>query len=132
METSNYSLLEEEIISNNLHSILKMLKVYGVYSERIGLEMFMQNGRVFASNLNIYKTRPEAIGNINCIVPPLSDHDRSTIKNTLFEILRVLKVKLPPDLFGNVELIADYDPMNKMRIKNIALNLRSSFKLQNA
>jgi hypothetical protein len=38
-------------------------------------------------------------------------------------------VRVPYDMFGSLELIAEFDPMNRMRIRHLLLNLRSTFKL---
>lgn len=132
MATSNYSVLEEEIISTNFQRILHTLKVYHLVSERIGLEMALQNGRVCGSNLNFYKTRPDALGNVNCVVQTLTEKERERIKSHVFEILQALRVRIPTDVFGHVELVAEYDPVNRMRIRNLLLNLRSSFTLEAA
>lgn len=132
MSISNYSLIEEELIGNNFQKVLHTLRVYHLLSERVGLEMAMQNGRVCASNLNFYKTRPDALGDINCVVTSLSDSDREKIKNHVFDILQTLSVRVPYDMFGQLELVAEFDPLRKMRIKNLLLNMRSSFKLQSA
>ncbi len=129
MPTSNYTVLEEEIISDNFQKVLHTLKVYHLISERVGLEMFLQNGRVCGSNLNFYKMRPDALGNINCVVHALSDEERDRIKSHMFEILQTLSVRVPYDMFGSLELIAEFDPMNRMRIRHLLLNLRSTFKL---
>ncbi len=124
-----YTVLEEEMISTCFQKILGTLKVHHLLSERIGLEMALHNGRVYGTNLNFYKTNPDALGQINCIVHPLSDNDREQIRSHVFDILRTLHVQIPCDVFGHVELIAEYDPARKMRIGNLALNLRGSFKL---
>ena len=122
-------MLEEEVISSSIQKILGTLKVYNLLSERVGLEMALQNGQICASNLNFYRTPAHALGNVNCVTHPLSDDDRKRIKASMYDILRTLSVRLPNDLFGNIELIAEYDPANKMRIRNILLNVRSTFRL---
>jgi len=132
MATSNYSILEEEIISTHFQHILHTLKIYHLVSERVGLEMALQNGRICGSNLNFYKTRPDALGNVNCVVQALTEKEREHIKSHVFEILQALSVRLPSNMFGQVELVAEYDPINKMRIRHLFLNLRSSFKLEAA
>jgi len=130
METSNYSVTEEEMICSNVQSILNVFNIRSYFSERIGVEVALQNGKVCGSNLNFYKTRPATLGNINCIIPPLSDGDKESIKNSTYSILRTLRVAVPKDLFGNIEVIAEFDPNQKMRIKNVTANIRSIFKLQ--
>ncbi|MCB0832950.1 MAG: hypothetical protein KDC45_05775, partial [Bacteroidetes bacterium] len=72
------------------------------------------------------------LGDINCVVTSLSDSDREKIKNHVFDILQTLSVRVPYDMFGQLELVAEFDPLRKMRIKNLLLNMRSSFKLQSA
>lgn len=129
MATSNYSILEEEIISTHFQRILHTLKVYHLVSDRIGLEMALQNGKICGSNLNFYKTRPDALGNINCVVHSLSEPEKERVRTHVMEILQALSVAIPADMFGHVELVAEYDPAYRMRIKNLLLNLRSTFKL---
>ncbi len=128
---TTYSVLEEEMISQSFQDVLKTLKVYNLFSDRIGLELTMQNGRIGASNLNFYKTQPDILGNVNCIVRPLTEEDRDRIKKRLFEILKVLSVRIPIDMIGQVEIIVDFDAVHKMRIRNLMLNLRSCFQLNN-
>ena len=130
METSNYSVVEEELICSNVQSILNVFNIRSYFSERIGVEVALQNGKVCGSNLNFYKTRSTALGNINCIIPPLSDGDKEMIKDSTYGILRTLHVAVPRDLFGNIEVIAEFDPNQKMRIKNVTANIRSIFRLQ--
>ena len=129
METSNYTILEEELICSNVQTILKIFQIPNYFSDRIGVEVSLQNGRVCGSNLNFYKTRPSGLGNFNFIVPPLSDPDKERIKNSTLGILRTLNVAIPNDLFGHIEVIAEFDPDRKMRIKNVSVNLKSYFKL---
>lgn len=129
MPTASYTLLEEEIISTSLQKILHTLKIHHLISERIGLEIALQSGRIYGSNLNFYKTSPDRIGHINCIAHALTEHEQDHIRSHLFDILRILNVQIPMDVFGHIELIAEYDPVRRMRIGTVSLNLRSSFKL---
>jgi hypothetical protein len=126
---TTYSVFEEEMISQNFQDVLKTLKVYHLFSNRIGLELTMQNGRICASNLNFYKTQPDILGNVNCVVKPLTEEDRDRIKKRLFDILKILSVRLPFDMIGQIEIIADFDAVHKMRIRHVQLNLRSCFQL---
>ncbi len=129
METSNFSITEEELIASTIHSILTVFKVHSFFSERIGFEISLQNGLVCGSSLNFYKTKPGNIGNISCIAPSLSPKDKDSIKRSAFQILKTLKMNAPEDLFGNMEIISEFDPERKMRIKNVSVNIRSVFKL---
>lgn len=130
MTTGSYSVLEEEIISTNFQRILHTLKIYHWISERIGLEMALKNGRMCGANLNFYKTRQDALGNVNCIVQTLTDNDREYVKVHVIEILRILRVQVPTNVSGQVELIAEYNPVNRMRIQSLLLSLRTSFTLE--
>jgi hypothetical protein len=129
METSNYTIIEEELICSNVQTILKIFQIPNYFSDRIGVEVSLQNGRVCGSNLNFYKTKSSGLGNFNFIVPPLSEPDKERIKNSTLGILRTLNVAIPSDLFGHIEVIAEFDPDRKMRIKNVSVNLKSYFKL---
>ncbi len=120
--STSYSYINEELISQCFQDVIRTLRVYHLLSERIGLEMSLQDGRVCASNLNFYKTNPERIGNINCVPHNLSDDDRDRIKQRLFDLLKILRVRLPFDMIGQVEIIADFDMVNKMRIRQVTLN----------
>ena len=129
MKTSNYTTLEEELISTHLQNVLHKLKIYNLISNRIGLEMSMQNGKICASNLNFYKTKADELGNINCLVHPLSEDDKNEIKISLGHIFQILNMRIPSDMFGHIELIAEYDPHARMRVRNLMLNIRSTFRL---
>ncbi len=129
MTVSNYSVLEEELIASHIQHILKVFNVRHYLSDRVGVEVSMQNGKVCGSNLNFYKTRPENLGNINCIVPPFSVQDKEVLKTCTLGIMKTLQLEIPKDIFGTIEVITEFDPDKKMRIKNVSVNLRSVFKL---
>jgi hypothetical protein len=131
MDHSNYSVTEEEIICSSVQRILGVFRIANYFPERVGVEISLQNGKIHGSNLNFYKTHPSAVGNINCLTP-LSDSDKEEVKQYTYSILKTLHIAIPTDLFGTIEVIAEFDVNRKMRIYNVVVNFKSFFKLETA
>lgn len=130
MDKSNFTVTEEELISGNLHNILSAYNIYQFFTDRIGVEISLQNGKVVNSQLNFYRANSSSLGNINCVMPPLSSSDREKIKQNTFGILRTLNIQTPNDIFGNLEIVFEFEPERKMRIKNVFIKIQSIFKNQ--
>lgn len=130
MDKSNFTVTEEELISGNFHNILSAYNIHQFFTDRIGVEISFQNGNVVNSQLNFYRASSSILGNINCVMPPLSPLDKEKIKQNAFGILKTLNMQTPSDIFGNMELVFDFAPERKMRIKNVFIKIQSIFKNQ--
>lgn len=130
MDKSNFTVTEEELISGNLHNILSAYNIYQFFTDRIGVEISFQNGKVVNSQLNFYRANSSSLGNINCMMPPLSSTEKEKIKQNAFAILRTLNMQTPIDIFGSMEIVCDFEPERKMRIKNVCIKIQSIFKSQ--
>ncbi len=128
MERPNFTVTEEELISGNMHNILSAYNIHQFFTERIGVEISFQNGKVVNSQLNFYRTRPETLGNINYLQPPLDGTEKEKIKQNVFAILRTLNMHTPADMLGTMEIVCEFEPERKMRIKNVFVKIQSVFK----